>query len=104
MYHSCHRALAGAEAVHPGLTVVNFTDVLAEALGRGGHPDYYRLYKRGGAMDEAVAAARRFLSDNGVRIDETSVKSLTADIFDETGIAGGREAFASAFMGLAREG
>ena len=57
MYHSCHRALAGAEAVYP-LKVVNFTDVIAEALGRGGHPDYYRLYKQGGAMDEAVAAAR----------------------------------------------
>ena len=54
MYHSCHRALSGAEAIYP-LKVVNFTDVLAEALGRGGHPDYYRLYKKGGAMDEAVA-------------------------------------------------
>jgi heterodisulfide reductase subunit D len=103
MYHSCHRALAGAEAVYPQLKVVNFTDVLAEALGRGGHPDYYRLYKRGGAMDEAVAAARRFLQDNGVRVDEASVASLTADIFNETGLAGSREAFAQAFTGLARE-
>ena len=34
MYHSCHRALAGAEAVYP-LKVVNFTDVIAEALSRG---------------------------------------------------------------------
>jgi Fe-S oxidoreductase len=33
MYHSCHRALAGAEAVYP-LKVVNFTDV----LGRGAGP------------------------------------------------------------------
>ena len=57
MYHSCHRAFAGAEALYP-LRVVNFTDVIAEALGRGGHPDYYQLYKKGGAMDEAVAAAR----------------------------------------------
>jgi len=103
MYHSCHRALAGAEAAYP-LRVVNFTDVLAEAVGRGGHPDYYRLYKTGGAMDEAVAAARQFLSSNGVRVDEASVKSLTADIFDETGIAGSREAFAQAFTALAKEG
>ncbi|HYD06320.1 MAG TPA: (Fe-S)-binding protein [Reyranella sp.] len=103
MYHSCHRALAGAEAVYP-LRVVNFTDVLAEALGRGGHPDYYQLYKKGGAMDEAVAAARQFLTDNGVRVDATSVQSLTADIFNETGLAGGREAFAEAFTALARQG
>jgi heterodisulfide reductase subunit D len=102
MYHSCHRALAGAEAVYP-VKVANFTDVLAAALGRGGHPDYYQLYKRGGAMDEAVAAARKFLTDNGVRVDESSVQSLTADIFNETGLAGGREAFVQAFTGLARQ-
>lgn len=104
MYHSCHRALAGAEAVYPSLRVVNFTDILAEALGRGGHPDYYRLYKTGGSMDEAVAAARQFLSSNGVRVDEASVQSLTADIFDETGLAGSRDAFARAFTTLAKEG
>ena len=98
MYHSCHRALSGAEAVYP-LKVVNFTDVIAEALGRGGHPDYYRLYKAGGAMDEAVAAARTFLTNNGVRIDEASVQSLTADIFNETGLAGSREAFRAGLHG-----
>ena len=102
MYHSCHRALAGAEAVHP-IRVVNFTDVIAEALGRRGHPDYYQLYKRGGAMDEAVAAARRFLEDNGVKVDESSVQSLTADIFNETGVAGPRDAFRDAFTALARD-
>jgi heterodisulfide reductase subunit D len=103
MYHSCHRALSGAEAVYP-LKVVNFTDVIAEALGRGGHPDYYRLYKQGGAMDEAVAAARKFLQSNGVQVDEASVQSLTADIFNETGLAGPRDAFRDAFSALAREG
>jgi heterodisulfide reductase subunit D len=103
MYHSCHRALAGAEAVYP-LKVVNFTDAIAEALGRGGHPDYYRLYKQGGAMDEAVAAARKFLQSNGVQVDEASVQSLTADIFNETGLAGPRDAFRDAFTTLAREG
>ena len=102
MYHSCHRALSGAEAIYP-LRVVNFTDVIAEAMGRGGHPDYYRLYKTGGPMDEAVAAAQKFLQDNGVKVDEASVKSLTADIFDETGIAGSRDAFRDAFTELARQ-
>ncbi len=101
MYHSCHRALSGAEAVYPSLRVVNFTDVIAEAMGRGGHPDYYRLYKTGGAMDEAVAAAAKFLANNGVKVDKNSIESLTADIFNETGLDGGREAFAKAFTELA---
>jgi len=104
MYHSCHRALAGAEAVYPSLRVVNFTDVIAEAMGRGGHPDYYRLYKAGGAMDEAVTAAASFLANNGVLITPDSVQSLTADIFNETGLDGGREAFARAFGELAQKG
>lgn len=104
MYHSCHRALAGAEAVYPQLRVVNFTDVIAEAMGRGGHPDYYRLYKAGGAMDEAVEAARKFLANNGVKVDETSIQSLTVDIFNETGLDGGREAFSRAFTELAHQG
>jgi Fe-S oxidoreductase len=103
MYHSCHRALAGTEAIYP-LRVVNFTDVIAEALGRGGHADYYQLYKKGGAMDQAVSAARKFLQDNGVKVDEASIQSLTADIFNETGLAGPREAFRDAFTALAREG
>ena len=103
MYHSCHRALAGAEALYP-LTVVNFTDILAEAMGRGGHADYYRLYKRGGAMDEAVEAARRYLEDNGVGVSPAAIEALTAEIFDETGLAGDRAAFAEAFGALARDG
>lgn len=103
MYHSCHRVLAGAEALYP-IKVVNFTDVLAEALGRGGHPDFYGLYKKGGTMDEAVAAARKFLQSNGVAVDEASVQSLTAEIFAETGLAGSPDAFRDAFAALAREG
>jgi len=104
MYHSCHRALSGAEAVYPSLKVVNFTDVIAEAMGRGGHPDYYRLYKAGGSMDEAVSAAARFLANNGVKVDQNSVQSLTADIFNETGLDGGRDSFVRAFTELARQG
>jgi heterodisulfide reductase subunit D len=38
-----------------------------------------------------------------VRIDEASVQSLTADIFNETGLDGSREAFAQAFTAMARE-
>ena len=62
-----------------------------------------QVRKTGGPMDEAVAAAKKFLSSNGVKVDEASVQSLTADIFDETGLAGGRESFARAFAELARQ-
>ena len=55
-------------------------------------------------MDEAVAAARGFLLGNGVKVDENAVQSLTADIFNETGLGGPREAFVDAFTALARQG
>ena len=102
MYHSCHRALAGAEALHP-FQVKNFTDVLAEAVGRGGRADWFKQYKKGGAMDEAVAAARRYLESNGVSISPATVAALTDSIFGETSIAGPSAPFREAFTALANE-
>ena len=103
MYHSCHRALAGAEARYP-FQVKNFTDVLAEAIGRGGRADYFKQYKKGGDMEEAVSAARRYLESNGVKISPATVASLTDGIFGETSISGSSAPFRDAFTALAREG
>jgi heterodisulfide reductase subunit D len=100
MYHSCHRALAGAEANYP-FRVVNFTDVLAEAMGRGRRTDYYKLYKTGGEMQEAVEAARVYLQSNGVKVSEDTISALTDEMFNETGLSGGRENFRKAFATLA---
>jgi Fe-S oxidoreductase len=99
MYHACHRQLSGAEARYP-FAVKNFTDLLAEALGLGGRHDYYKQYKRGGEMDEAIAAAKTYLADNGVTLDEATVKALSAEIFAETGLAGAPDAFAQGLASL----
>ncbi|HUZ75544.1 MAG TPA: (Fe-S)-binding protein [Stellaceae bacterium] len=93
IYHSCHRQLSGAEAHYP-FAVKNFTDLIAEAIGAGGRHDYYKQYKRGGEMDEALAAARVYLETNGITLDAATVEALSAEIFGETGIAGSREPFA----------
>jgi heterodisulfide reductase subunit D len=99
MYHACHRQLSGAEAHYP-FAVKNFTDLLAEALGAGGRHDYYKQYKTGGEMDEALAAAKTFLEDNGVALDAATVKALSAEIFAETGIAGESAAFETGLSAL----
>ncbi len=101
MYHACHRQLSGAEAHYP-FAVKNFTDLLAEALGAGGRHDYYKQYKTGGEMDEAIAAARVYLEQNGVALDAETVKSLSAEIFAETGIAGDSAAFEAGLATLLR--
>jgi Fe-S oxidoreductase len=100
MYHSCHRALAGAEATYP-FRVVNFTDVLAEALGRGRRTDFYKLYKTGGEMQEAVEAARIYLQSNGVTVSPETIAALTEEMFGETGLTGSPDAFRTAFTTLA---
>jgi heterodisulfide reductase subunit D len=102
MYHACHRQLSGAEAHYP-FAVKNFTDLLAEALGFGGRHDYYKQYKRGGEMDEAIAAAKGYLGDNGVTLDEATVKALSAEIFGEVGLAGDRERFEQGLASLVPE-
>jgi heterodisulfide reductase subunit D len=101
IYHACHRALSGAEAAYP-FEVKNFTDLLAEALGLGGRHDYYKQYKRGGEMDDAIDAARRYLGENGVALDEATVKALTAEIFNEVGISGDRARFEESLLPLAQ--
>lgn len=98
-YHSCHRALAGAEARYP-FRVVNFTDLLAEALGRGGHTDFFKLYKSGGEMPEAVAAARRYLEGAGIKVSAESIAALGAEMFAETGLAGDPADFTAALAPL----
>ena len=101
IYHACHRALSGAEARYP-FAVQNFTDLLVEALGLEGRHDYYKQYKRGGEMEEAIEAARRYLAENGVALDAATVTALTAEIFNEVGIAGDRQRFEERLATLAR--
>jgi Fe-S oxidoreductase len=100
IYHACHRQLSGAEAHYP-FAVKNFTDLLAEAMGAGGRHDYYKQYKRGGEMDEALAAAKTYLEENGISLDAETVRSLSAEIFAETGIAGAAERFEQGLATLA---
>ena len=78
IYHACHRQLSGA----------------------GGRHDYYKQYKRGGEMDEALTAAQRYLAENGVTLDAATVQALSAEIFGEVGIAGDSAGFAADLASL----
>lgn len=84
IYHGCHRQLCGAEGQYP-YEVLNFTDILAQALG-GGRPDLYKAYKKGGDVHDAVRSAEEFLRQNGVRVTGHE-ELLTQEIFGEPGIS-----------------
>lgn len=87
MYHSCQRNLAGAEALYP-FQVRNFTELLAEAVGRGGHPDNYKRFKTGQDLDKALLAARGYLEQNGVKVDRAQMEALGVMMFSEIGPVG----------------
>ncbi len=87
MYHSCQRNLCGAEAHYP-FQVRNFTELLAEAVGRGGHPDNFKRFKTGQSLDEAIIAARGYLQQNGVRVGREQMEALGVMMFEELGPAG----------------
>ena len=79
---------------------MNFTDLVAEALGKGGRHDWYKQYKLGGDMQQAVELARGYLSQNGVELREEDVATLTAEVFGENGFSGERTAFEGALREL----
>jgi Fe-S oxidoreductase len=83
IYHGCHRQLVGAEGQYD-FEVLNFTDVLAQSLGRG-RDDHYKKYKRDGDIVEALALAEEFLRQNGITLDEKQVDLLRKEIFLEPG-------------------
>ena len=87
MYHSCQRNLGGAPAHYP-LQVRNFTELLAEAVGQGGHPDNFKRFKTGHDLDEAILAARRHLQQNGVRVGPERMEALGVAMFEGLGPAG----------------
>lgn len=84
IYHGCHRQLCGTEGQYP-YEVLNFTDVLAYALGSG-RPDLYKAYKKGGDIHDAVRSAEEFLRQNGIRVTGHE-ELLTQEIFGEPGIS-----------------
>jgi len=103
MYHSCQRNLAGAEATYP-FQVRNFTELLAESVGRGGHPDNYKRFKSGHELDQALAAARGYLEQNGVKVDKAQMEALGVVMFSDLGPAGDPAPTKAALLSLAAEG
>ena len=100
MYHSCQRNLAGAEALYD-FEVRNFTELLAEAVGRGGHPDNYKRFKSGRDLDQALLAARTYMLQNGVKVDAAQMEQLGVLMFSENGLAPDGAATKAALLTLA---
>jgi len=68
LFHSCHMALIGHEK-HGQFEVLNFTDLLAAAVGREPSTDRLKQFRLIDSWPEIVDDARPFLEANGMNID-----------------------------------
>jgi heterodisulfide reductase subunit D len=78
LYHSCHRSLVG-DAERLGVPVVNFTDLIVEALGQTPVPDEYTRLNNldARALNEAT---HDYLQANGVEVDESWFETNLDDL------------------------
>ncbi|MBT3330210.1 MAG: (Fe-S)-binding protein [Rhodospirillaceae bacterium] len=94
LYHGCHGQLSGLEAGGK-FQVVNWTDLLVQALGQQPHDDISKRYRMQDDWDMVLDEGEIYLKANGVDMDREWLKSLLPDIFGQTEFKGGLEAFAS---------
>ncbi|MCC7082308.1 MAG: (Fe-S)-binding protein [Burkholderiales bacterium] len=88
LYHGCHQAILSA-AKGLGLDVLNFTDLLVEAMGATPHADANKTLR---ALDDWALVAETagpWLKANGVDIDADFLRENGAEIFSAAEFRGG---------------
>lgn len=65
LYHSCHRDLCGFESEYP-FRIVNWTSLLAEALGLDAHEDRFKRYRLLQDVRAVLADAEDFIRANNL--------------------------------------
>lgn len=88
LYHGCHAIFAGAEK-EGALEVLNFTDLLVEAIGGIPHQDMQKKYRLQDDWDIIVNEAQPYLKANGIEIDDDWLKRHGPDIFASAEFKGG---------------
>lgn len=93
LYHGCHAQLAGEEA-KGNFQVMNWTDLLVQALGQQPHDDISKRYRMQDEWDMVLDEGEIYLKANGLEMDRDWLKNLLPEIFAQTEFKGGLEAFA----------
>jgi heterodisulfide reductase subunit D len=77
LYHSCHRDLCGFEGEYP-FRILNWTSLLAEALGLEPHDDVFKRYRLMKDVKAVLEDAREFIEVNKLdpRVVEEILPSL----------------------------
>ena len=94
LYHGCHAQLASQEA-RGHVDVVNWTDLLVEAMGQQPHDDISKRYRMQDDWDLLLDEGEIYLKANGVDVDRAWLKQVLPDVFAQAEFTGGLECFAS---------
>ena len=92
LFHGCHGQLAKEEG-RGKFEVLNWTDLVVEALGEIPHVDMNKRYRLQQDWDMVLDEGEIYLKANGVNMDRVWLKGLLPDIFAQSEFKGGLESF-----------
>lgn len=94
LFHGCHGQLSGLEK-NGTFEVMNWTDILVEALGGTPHDDISKRFRMQDDWDMILDEGEIYLRANGVDVDREWLKGVLPDIFAQVEFKGGLEQFAT---------
>jgi heterodisulfide reductase subunit D len=92
LYHGCHASFVGEEK-HGAFEVLNFTDLLAEAIGVVPHRDMLKTYRLADDWGMIAEQAMPYLRANGMTISADWLKAHGPEIFASAEFKGGLACF-----------
>lgn len=93
-YHGCHASFVGAEK-EGTFRVLNFTDLLVEALGGTPHDDVLKRYRLQEDLRMVVEEGLPYLKANGIDVDPAFLERILPELFTLAEFRGGLHCFAS---------
>lgn len=93
LYHGCHGMFVGSER-QGRHQVLNFTDLLVEALGERPHPDRNKHYQLQDDLEATLEEAEPYLRANGLNYSNEWLRTWLKDVFASREFKGGLECFA----------
>jgi heterodisulfide reductase subunit D len=93
-YHNCHASFVRAES-EGGFRVLNYTDLLVQALGAAPHDDVFKRLRLIDDWKMIVDEAEPYLRANGVDFDREFLEKILPDVFRMAEFTGGLDCFAS---------
>jgi hypothetical protein len=93
-YHGCHSAFVGAEK-DAAFRVLNFTDLLVEALGGTPHDDVLKRFRLQDDVRMVLEEGLPYLRANGIEVEPDMLARILPDLFALAEFRGGLDCFAA---------